>query len=364
MEKICFITPQFKTGGGNRVFVELANELIKNNEVEIIYPNNSLEKNTFELNEKVKTISIGKYFNSKILKLCNMLYTLFWIRKNKKDYYLIITDPIMSLFYFLLPQKKLYRFVQADDYRIFDDRAVINNLLILKVYKTLTKLSYRSKKIKYIFNSKYVYEMFLKDGKNNTNCNIVHPSINKKIFYDKNIREENKINICIVARRHPMKGFNSFIEAWKRFELKDKINEVYIISHDDLSSFDLSDKKIKIVVPKSDEEIATVMNKSHIFISTSWWEGFGLPPLEAMSCRSSVIVSDSGGVNEYAKNEYNCLIYTPKDVNELLKKMNELVENTSKREKLVENSKETIKRFSWEKSSLDFLEILEKNKIL
>lgn len=361
MKKICFITPQFKTGGGNRVFIELANKLIKNNEVEIIYPNNSLEKNTFELNEKVKTISIGKYFNSKVLKLCNMLYTLFWIRKNKKDYNLIITDPIMSLFYFLLPQKKLYRFVQADDYRIFDDRAIIKNTLLLKFYKKLTKISYRSKKIKYIFNSQYIYEIFLKDSNNQVEYKLVHPSINKHIFYDKNIREENKINICIVARKHPWKGFITFIEAWKEFELKDTIDNIYVISHDDLSNFDLSDKKIKRVIPKSDEEIADVMNKSHIFISTSWWEGFGLPPLEAMACGSSVIVSDSGGVNEYAKNEYNCLIYTPKDVNELLKKMNELVENTSKREKLVENSKETIKRFSWEKSSLDFLEILEKN---
>lgn len=362
MKKICFITPQFKTGWGNRVFVELSNELVKNNKIEIIYPNNSLEKNTFKLDEKVKTIPIGKCFNSKILKLCNMLYTLLWIRKARKDCNLIITDPIMSLFYFLLPQKKLYRFVQADDYRIFDDRAIIKSSLLLEIYKKLTKFSYKSKKIKYIFNSQYVYEMFLKDSNNHVEYKLVHPSINKNIFYDKNIREKNKINICIVARKHPWKGFITFIEAWKKFELKDKIDSVYVISHDDLSSFDLFDKKIKIVIPKSDEEIADVMNKSHIFISTSWWEGFGLPPLEAMACGSSVIISNSGGVNEYAKNEYNCLMYTPRDINELLEKINELIENISKREKLIENSKETIKRFSWEKSSLDFSDILEKNK--
>lgn len=360
MEKICFITPQFKTGGGNRVFVEIANELIKNNEIEIIYPNNSLEKNTFKLNENIKTISIGKYFNSKIIKLYNMFYTLIWIRRNRKNCNLIITDPIMSLFYFLLPQKKLYRFVQADDYRIFDDKAIIKNSLLLKIYKSLTKFSYKSNRIKYIFNSKYVYEMFLKDSNNRVDYRLVHPSINKSIFYNKNIRKAEEINICIVARKHPWKGFITFIEAWKKFELKEKIDNVYIISHDDLSSFDLSDKKFKVVVPKSDEEIANVMNKSHIFISTSWWEGFGLPPLEAMACGSSIIVSDSGGVNEYAKNGYNCLMYPPKDVNELLKRINELVENKYKRETLLENSKETVKEFSWKKSSLDFIKIIQK----
>lgn len=359
MEKICFITPQFKTGGGNRVFVELANELIADNKVEIIYPNNSLEKNTFKLNSSVKVIAVGKFFRPKISKLFNMIYTLIWIRKNRKNCNLIITDPIMSLFYFLLPQKKLYRFIQADDYRIFDDKTIIKNSILLSIYKKLTIYSYKSKRVKYIFNSRYVYEMFLKYGGNSVEYKLVHPSVNKNIFYNKQIREENKINICIVARKHPLKGFITFIDAWKEFKLKDKINQVYIISHDDLSNFDLSDKKYKIVVPKSDEEISNVMNKSHIFISTSWWEGFGLPPLEAIACGTSIIVSDSGGVNEYAKDKYNCLIYPPKNPSKLLEGLNELVEKRIKREELVKNSKEIVKKFSWEKSSSDFIKILK-----
>ncbi|MGL6168630.1 MAG: glycosyltransferase family 4 protein [Fusobacteriaceae bacterium] len=358
MEKICFITPQFKTGGGNRVFVELANELVKHNNVEIVFPNNSLEQNTFELNKDIKIFPIGKYYNFSLLKLFNMIYSLFWIRKNRKDYKLIITDPIMSLFYFILPQKNLYRFVQADDYRIFDDKAIIKNTLFLNIYKLLTKISYKSKKIKYIFNSKYVYETFLKDSKNKVQFRLVHPSINKKIFFNKNIRSENELNICIVARKHPWKGFITFIEAWKKSALSSKIDNVYIISHDDLSSFDLSDGKFKIIKPKSDEEISNTMNKSHIFLSTSWWEGFGLPPLEAMACGNSVIVSDSGGVTEYAKHDYNCLIYPPKDVDALVEKIDELILDVSKRKKLIKNSENTINKFSWKKSSEDFIKYI------
>ncbi|MEG0237588.1 hypothetical protein [Cetobacterium sp.] len=58
MSKICFILPQFKTGGGNRVFVELANILVDERDIEIIYPKNSLEKNSFSLKKEVKIISI------------------------------------------------------------------------------------------------------------------------------------------------------------------------------------------------------------------------------------------------------------------------------------------------------------------
>lgn len=363
MKKICFITPQFKTGGGNRVFIELANELVKKEiEIEIIYPNNSKEKNTFEIDRNIKVLSIGRYSDFKILKLFNVIYTFLWLRKNRKNSKLIITDPIMSLFYFLLPLKNLYRFLQADDYRIFDDGMIIKNKIILKIYKFFIKISYQSNKIKYIFNSKFVYKTFLEDSKKKIKYDLVHPSINKNIFYNINKRSEKEINICIVARKHPSKGFITFIECWKKFTYKEKINKVYIISHDDLSHFDLSDKKFNMICPKSDMEIAQIMNMSHIFISTSWREGFGLPPLEAMACGCGLIISSSGGVEEYAKHDYNCLMYSPKDVEGLLKNLNILILNPGKRARLIENSKEIVKEFSWEKSTKQFLKIIYRNR--
>lgn len=363
MEKICFITPQFKTGGGNRVFIELANILSENNEIEIIYPNNSLDKNTFSLNNKVKITSIGRFKKFKLWKLFNMIYCLFWIRKNRKDYKLIITDPIMSLFYMILPLKNLYRFIQADDYRIFDDRAIIKNKWLLEIYKKMTLFSYRSKKIKFIFNSKYVYENFLRDRKNkDVSYKLVHPSINKEVFYNKKLRKDDELNICIVARKHPWKGFNDFTEGWKNFKFKEKINNIYIVSHDDLSEFDLSDSKYKVIVPKSDREISEIMNRSHIFISTSWWEGFGLPPLEALACGNSLLISRSGGVNEYAVEGKNCLMFEPKNQKELFEKLEVLINEESKRKELSMNRVETIKNFSWEKSAKQLFEILREKK--
>ena len=47
--EIVFITPSIKTGGGNRVFIELANQLCDMHNVSIVYPNNSPEINTFRI---------------------------------------------------------------------------------------------------------------------------------------------------------------------------------------------------------------------------------------------------------------------------------------------------------------------------
>ena len=57
--KIVFVVPSMKTGGGNRVFFEIANKLSENLDVEVVYPYNSLDRHTFEINKSINLISVG-----------------------------------------------------------------------------------------------------------------------------------------------------------------------------------------------------------------------------------------------------------------------------------------------------------------
>jgi glycosyltransferase involved in cell wall biosynthesis len=262
----------------------------------------------------------------------------------------------MSIFLPLLKTKNIYRFIQANDYVIFDDLYILKNIFLLKIFKVLTKRSYYYA-VGYLFNSIYTYERFIEvSARKDVPLAIVHPALNPKIFSNQNIRELNQINICIIARKHTWKGFVDFIKVYKDIQNMIKINNVYIISHDDLSEFDLSE--VELIQPKSDHEIAHYMNKSHIFISTSWWEGFGLPPLEAMACGCSVILTDAGGVNEYAIPDKNCLMYKPKDVQKLQENILKLVVDKELRDYLSKNGEKKANEFSWEKSTDQLLKVL------
>lgn len=356
MEKIVFVLPSIKTGGGNRVVIELSNELIsKGILVDIVYPNNSLDLNTFKCSEKINFIIIGTYKSSKFNKLKNLFITLSFLSKNYSNTIFIFTDPIMSIFTPLVKNNKIYRFIQADDYSIFDDLMILKNNFFLLIYKFLTNISY-GYKIDFLFNSKYTFNKFLNISKRkDIDYNFVHPSINKEVFFNQNIRQINKTNICIVARKHPLKGFIDFIKPFNEGIIHGMDN-VFVISHDDLSNFDLSG--ITLIKPKNDEEIAYYMNISHIFISTSWWEGFGLPPLEAMACGCAVMLTNSGGVNEYALPNQNCLMFEPKNQQELVEKLNYLIENKQLQNNFSYNAVRTAEHFSWEKSTNQLLELL------
>ncbi|MFG4004749.1 glycosyltransferase family 4 protein [Flavobacterium aquidurense] len=359
MKKIVFVTPQIKTGGGNRVFFELANILVKEYDVKIVYPNNSLENNTFSIDQRIKFKAIGKFESNKIGKIINIASTFLYLNKYEKKAHIVTSDPIMSIFGFLLLGKLKYRFVQADDYNIFNDGMIIPNKLLLNLYKKLTKFSFKFN-YSFIFNSNYSYRKFCEQNLTyKKDVKIVHPAINHFFFNSLNrpSLEKDKIQLCLVARKHPLKGLQTFIDSWKYMPaiIKEKVGKVVLISHDDLIGFDTSE--FTIIRPNSDHDIVKEYLNADIFISTSWSEGFGLPPLEAMACGCAVITSDSGGVSEFAINNENCLMFLPGDYKSLQLAIEQLINDKQKMNQFQINGVETAKLFSWNSSAKKMIEI-------
>lgn len=363
MNKIVFVTPSLKTGGGNRVFFELSNCMIKKYgcEVEILYPNNSDERNTFNMDSRIHIRAVGKKGNSSIQKICNIKKTIGFINKNFAAIPVIISDPIFCLFISEIKRKEcVYRFVQADDYCIFDDNHVFHNIMVKKFYKYLCRKSYKVR-VQYIFNSKFTYDAFVSvSGRKDVPYKLVYPAIDHSCFFNRhNPVREQKNSICVVGRRHKLKGLATFQFALEQmpFSIMREISSIYIISHDDLSEFNFSDA-VSIVRPKSDYEIAEYYNRATIFISTSFWEGFGLPALEAMGCGCAVITSDNKGCREYALPDINCLYFEPKNVEDLIDCIQRLVLNRTLRDRLALQGEEDSQKFSWDDSALQFYNII------
>ncbi len=361
-KKIIFVLPQLKTGGGVRVIVELSNILVSEYNVLFVMPNIKSDC-SFYIDENIKIVKIGKEAKSSVGKLSNILKMMFFLRKNYKNEVVITTDPIISPLFIFFRLKKLYRYVQADDYRIFDDLLLLKNRFFLSVYKAFTKIAAKDN-INYIFNSTFTYEMFVELRGESVPKRIVHPAINHTVFNaKKRVCNREKLNVCLIARKFPMKRFSDFTKVWQEIkekkEIQENISEVYILSHDDLSRFDMSD--FVQIIPKDDKEISYYLNKSDIYIFTSQWEGFGLPPLEAMSCGCAVIASDAKGINEYAVNGYNALIYEPGDTKALKNSILKLCEDRELLLKLQKNGALSAKEFSWQKSALSLKRFLQED---
>jgi glycosyltransferase involved in cell wall biosynthesis len=107
----------------------------------------------------------------------------------------------------------------------------------------------------------------------------------------------------------------------------------------------------------TDHQLVYLYQNAFCLVMPSFYEGFGLPILEAMNFRCPVIASFSSSLPEVGGEA--CLYFNPQDVNDLTEKLMKLKNDILLRKKLIKKGKERIKLFSWDKCGQETLQILE-----
>lgn len=98
-----------------------------------------------------------------------------------------------------------------------------------------------------------------------------------------------------------------------------------------------------------------------IFLFPSLIEGFGLPPLEAMACGTATVISDCGGVREYARDGANCLLVPAGNANALAAAARRLIDDAALRMWLVAEGRETALRFPVERFASECADEIERH---
>lgn len=110
-----------------------------------------------------------------------------------------------------------------------------------------------------------------------------------------------------------------------------------------------------------EEDLPVIYSMTDLFVFPSLYEGFGIPPLEAMACEVPVLVSNKGALPEITGG--TCLQVDPFDMNEIARGMHQLLTNTHLRNKSVARGKEWVRQFTWEKTAKKTLNVYEQTII-
>jgi glycosyltransferase involved in cell wall biosynthesis len=111
---------------------------------------------------------------------------------------------------------------------------------------------------------------------------------------------------------------------------------------------------LKLVGYVSDGELRALYENAAAFVHPSLYEGFGIPPLEAMAMGCPVIASDAAAIPEVCGDA--ALYFSPRDADALAALMSGLVSDTASRARLVERGRERTARYSWRDAALCHLE--------
>ncbi|MCR1935386.1 glycosyltransferase family 4 protein [Clostridium tepidum] len=104
-----------------------------------------------------------------------------------------------------------------------------------------------------------------------------------------------------------------------------------------------------------EQDLPIFYNGCSVFIYPSLYEGFGLPPLEAMSCGCAVIASNITSIPEVTSD--CCINIDPFDVDNMSASMENILKNPELQDKLGKKALERSKLFSWEKTAKNTLNV-------
>lgn len=99
----------------------------------------------------------------------------------------------------------------------------------------------------------------------------------------------------------------------------------------------------------SDEEVALFYAKADVFIYPSYYEGFGLPVLEAMSLGTPVVTSNISSLPEVAGDA--AILINPNNFPEIADAILQIINNSQLRNNLIKKGQERAKLFSWENTA-------------
>jgi len=168
--------------------------------------------------------------------------------------------------------------------------------------------------------------------------------------------------ILFVGTLEPRKNLPTLIQAYSRLRQEEKIDVPLIlvgskgwIFDEIFTTIDTLDLQhhVRHLSGISDDELAHLYHAAAVLVTPSFYEGFGLPALEAQHCGCPVIVSNRGSLPEIVGDRG--LILDPEDVNGWVENLAKVLTDTNKRNSMIKNGLEQAKKFSWQDTARNTL---------
>ncbi len=272
-----------------------------------------------------------------------------------KPYIVTIHDLTLSFF----PGKKMNRFFHRMAYHTVINRVTRQSKKIIAVSNHTKKdlvehLNVPENKISVIYN-----------GVNNKFGNITPSSssellkrfgINKEFFLYTGVWRDHKNLLGLI------KAFASF-NRLKGEKYNLLITGAYNPSYEEVPNI-IKQLKLEDTVHLlglvSEEDLYSLYLNALAYVFPSFYEGFGLPPLEAMQCGTPTVVSNTSAIPEVC-GEGNSLYFDPYNLDDIQSKMLRITDDFDLRDNLIRRGKERVKHFSWKKMTDDVLKLYNSN---
>lgn len=379
MKKITILALHLGYGGIENCISNLANSLVDDYEVNIVSTYKLYEKPVFKLNDKIKIkylmtdlkpnkqelkqslkkLKLITFFKElkkslKILKLKKNL--MIEAIKNCDSDVIISTRDIHNNWLSKYGRDKILKIGWEHNHH-HNNKRYIN-----KVTKSVLGLDY------FVLVSKDLTKFYsekLKDKK--VKCVYIPNSIN---FFPQEKAKLETENLISIGRLSHEKGYLDLIDIFKELHQKYPDSKLNIIGDGpDRKKIEkkIRDNKLEDYIIlhgfQEKEYINKYLEKSSVYIMTSYTESFGLVLLEAFAYGiPCVAYSSAEGANEIISDNWDGYLIKDRDKNKMIKRICELLSNRNRRLIMGANGIKKAQEFNTQKTKQKWIEIINRKK--
>jgi glycosyltransferase involved in cell wall biosynthesis len=200
---------------------------------------------------------------------------------------------------------------------------------------------------------------------------VIHPGIDCSRFRPVAPRALPYRYILFVGSEHPRKNLSALLGALRILKRDPSLRDLKLVKVGDpggreapfgdftrqlVHRHDLQ-REVILRGRVSHETLLAMYSGAECLVLPSLYEGFGLPPLEAMACGCPAIVSDRGALPEIAG---PAAIVTTPDADQLASAIRRVISDPRLRERLVSHGYRHVRRFSWSHAASQVGDVYER----
>ncbi|HLX71753.1 MAG TPA: glycosyltransferase family 1 protein [Verrucomicrobiae bacterium] len=163
---------------------------------------------------------------------------------------------------------------------------------------------------------------------------------------------------------HPAKNHIRLISAFNHFKSKTQSDWMLVLGGSDWHGADVIraavrqspfERDVRLLGFVADADLPNLYRAAEVFVYPSLYEGFGMPPVEAMACGCPVICSNRGSLGEVVDDA--AVILNPENVDSMADQLLLLANNADVREQLRAAGLKRARRFDWNRTAIDTLSV-------
>lgn len=380
MKKIAILSLHLGYGGIEKCVVTLANTLCEKYEVEIATCYKLYDKPAFFIDERVKI----KYLNKDLKPNHDKLRSAI----SSKNIFKIFKEGLFGLKVLRHRKKTMVNYISNTDADvIISTRDIFNYWVsgyakdgVLKIgwehnhfhenYKYANNVSRSAKRLDYLVLVSSELQKFYAKKLVNSNCMCIYIPNSIEKLPSKVADLKNK-RLISVGRLSKEKGFLDLLKVYKKLirtnpdwtldivgDGAERDNLEEYISKNDLS------EKVTLHGFQGKEEIDKLLNKSSIYIMTSYTESFGIVLIEAMSHGVPCIAYDSAeGAREIINSGQNGYLIKNRSVDAMIMKITDLINNEEERVKLGKQARLSVSKYTSDIIGDEWVTLIEESDI-